>query len=284
MVFFGKNGIIISRSDFMNSYSYSENEIMYLSVRQILPNPYQPRKNYDRHSLNELAKSIKQYGILQPICVRYINNKIYELVIGERRLRATIMAGLDTIPATILYTDDRAAAAVSIAENLQRQNLNYIEESEGIRILSEGFKYSEEEISHIINKSVNYIYELSELIDLSPEIKKLFIENNITKKQALSIITIKNDNIKKSVIKKIKDYRLNDEAAAELVENTIRQQNIKNSSELNHMKFRSKLKDIRLFNNNIKEAISLIKNAGMETSYVVSKNETDYEINIRVKI
>lgn len=268
----------------MNSFSYSENEIIYLSVKKILPNPYQPRRNYDRHNLEELANSIKQYGVLQPVCVRYINNKIYELVSGERRLKATKMAGLDTIPAMIIYANDREAAAISIAENLQRQNLNYIEEAEGIRILKDGFKYTADEISHIINKNTDYINDVSELIDISSEIKKAFLENNISKNQALSVLRIEDDITKKNVIKKIAEYRLSDEAADELVENTIRQQKIKNTAELSHFKFRSKLKDIRLFNNSIKQALALIKDAGMETSYVVSKNEDDYEIKIRVNI
>lgn len=268
----------------MNSYSYSENEIVYLSVSRILPNPYQPRRNYDRHNLEELAKSIKQYGVLQPVCVRYINNKIYELVSGERRLKATKMAGLDTIPAMIIYANDRESAAISIAENLQRQNLNYIEEAEGIRILKNGFKYSANEISHIINKNTDYINDISQLIDISSNIKKELLENNISKNQALSVLKIEDDAIKKNVIRKIAEYNLSDEAAEELVENTIRQQKIENTVELNHLKFRSKLKSIRLFNNSIKQALAIIKDAGMETSYVVSRNDDDYEINIRINI
>ncbi len=192
------------------------------------------------------------------------------------------MAGLDSIPALVLYANDREAAAIAISENLQRQNLSYIEESEGIRILKNGFKYTDEEISHIINKDISYINDVSQLIDVSSVIKKYFIENNITKNQALAVLKIEDDTMKRVVIKKIAEYNLSDEAAEELVENTIRQQKIKNSTELSHFKEKSRLKDIRLFNNSIKQALSIIKDAGMETSYVVSKKDDDYEIIIKI--
>jgi len=136
----------------VESYTYLENNIIYLPVSKILPNPYQPRRSYNRQAIEELAASIKQYGVLQPVTVRYINNKIYELVNGERRLKAAQTAGFDTIPAMIINANDREAAAMGLAENLQRENLGYLEEAESMRVLKYGFKYSVNDISHIINK------------------------------------------------------------------------------------------------------------------------------------
>lgn len=279
----GKNGIIITRGDCMRGFEYSENKIIYLSVKIILPNPYQPRREYSREALEEMSQSIKQYGILQPVIVRLINNKVYELVSGERRLKAARLAGIETIPAVVIKGSDREAAAISIAENLQRVNLSYIEEAESIRILSEGFKYTYDEISHIINRSVKYIEETSEFLRLNKDIRTEMRDKNITRVQALAVLKIEEDSIKKKVIDKIAEYNLGDSAALELVENTIRQQKIKNETELKHIKMRSKFKDIRLFTSTLKQALSFIKNAGMETSYVISKNEDDYEINIKIK-
>lgn len=267
----------------MLNYSYSENEIIYLPVNKILPNPYQPRKDYNRESLMELSGSIKQYGVLQPILVRYINNRIYELVSGERRLKATKLAGFSTIPAMVVYGGDKEAAALSIAENIQRTSLNYIEEAEAIRILSEGFKYTTEEISHIINKPIEYIEELKIFVNLPYETKTLFINKKITKTQATALLKIENEIKRKELIMKIYEYNLNDNAVIELVENTLRQYKIQNTTELNFMKMRSKFKDIRLFTNTIKQAIALLKEAGLETGYTVSRNSDEYEITIKIK-
>ncbi len=267
----------------MDNYTYSESEVIYLPVKKILPNPYQPRRDYDKKSMNELAQSIKQYGVLQPVLVRYINKKIYELVNGERRLKATKLAGLETIPALIIYAGDREAAAISLAENLQREDLNYLEEAESMRILKKGFKYSIDEISHIINKSPEYIEDNLRFLNFSKEVKYLLIKHGINRIQATELLKIDEEEAQKSIIKKAAQYKLNNNAFSELTDNYIRQKRIKNVTDINHIKMKSHFSDMRFFTSSLRQTVSALKAAGMETSYEISKIEDNYEIKISIK-
>lgn len=267
----------------MENYTYSEDKIIYINAAKILPNPYQPRKEYSRKSLKELSDSIKQYGVLQPILVRFINNKIYELISGERRLKAAMMAGLETIPAIVVCAGDREAAAIALAENIQRQDLNYIEEAEGMRILKYGFKYSTYEISHIINKSCEYIEDNLSILTFDNEIKRLLISNNISRNQARSLLKIDDTALQKKIIDEISKYNLNDMAAEDIVEGAIRQKKINNTIELNHMKLHSRLKNMRFLTNTLKQAVAVMKSEGMDTSYEISKNNDEYEVKILIK-
>ena len=106
-------------------------EIKYLPLNSIKPNPYQPRKNFNRKALEELSQSIKTYGLIQPISVRKLCDESYELIAGERRLRASEIAELSEIPAIVVDYKDKDSAIVALIENLQREDLNFIEEAEG---------------------------------------------------------------------------------------------------------------------------------------------------------
>ena len=146
----------------------SKKDIVYISVDSIRPNPYQPRKRFSKASLDELCESIKQYGVIQPINVRKIGNNHYELVAGERRLRAAIMAGLDKIPAIIIDVNDNDSAILALIENLQREDLNYLEEAEGYNNLIMEHNLTQEELAMRIGKSQSTIANKIRLLRLSP--------------------------------------------------------------------------------------------------------------------
>ena len=110
-------------------------EIKYIPINSIRPNPYQPRKNFNKRALDELSQSIKSFGIIQPISVRRLTDKSYELIAGERRLRATEIAKISEIPAIILDYRDSESAMIALVENLQREDLNFLEEAEGFNSL-----------------------------------------------------------------------------------------------------------------------------------------------------
>ena len=283
MVNFGRNGIIVVKGVIsMDSYTYTGNEIIYLPVKKILPNPYQPRHSFDKKSMDELTQSIKQYGILQPITVRYINKKIYELVNGERRLTAAKLAGLESIPAIIIYANDREAAAMAITENLQRKNLNYLEEAESMRILKYGFKYSLKDISHIVNKDERYIEDSLKFLDFSKEIKRLLIKNNISRNAATALLKTDDEDIQKDIIEKISELKLDDNTVMRLVGNAVRIKKLNNSKDKDYVNLYSKFKDIRLFTNTLRQALSYVKAAGLETSYIINKDDDNYEIRINI--
>ncbi|MGN1317686.1 MAG: ParB/RepB/Spo0J family partition protein [Lachnospirales bacterium] len=267
----------------MYNHTYINSEIMYLPVKKILPNPYQPRQTYDKKAMEQLTASIKRYGVLQPIAVRYINNKIYELVNGERRLNATKLAGFDTIPALVIYANDREAAAMTITENLQRKNFNYIEEAESIRILKYGFKYSNEDICHIINKDKEYIEDSLSFLAFDNEVKRLLNKYSISRQAAKDLLKLENEEKQKEIIKKINDFNLDDVSVSYLVTNAIREENKKNNTEKNHIGYYEKFKDIRLFANTLRQALSYMKSAGLETSYEINRDDENYEIKINIR-
>ena len=156
---------------------------------QISPNPDQPRKTFNETELNDLAESIKEKGVLVPIILRSVQNKpyLYEIVAGERRYRAAQRAGLSEIPALVKTLDDKNAMEIALIENVQRENLNPIEEAEGYKNLMEKCGYSLEEVSKLIGKSVSYIRNLMRINSLPESVKQLIIEGKISPSHARTI-------------------------------------------------------------------------------------------------
>ena len=161
---------------------------------QISPNPDQPRKTYNEQELNDLAESIKEKGVLVPIILRSVQNKpyLYEIVAGERRYRAAQRAGLSEIPAIVITLTDENAMEIALIENIQRENLNPIEEAKGYKNLMEKCHYSLEEVSKMIGKSVSYIRNLMRIDSLPESVKQLIIDGKISASHARTIAVSEN--------------------------------------------------------------------------------------------
>ena len=156
---------------------------------QISPNPDQPRKTFNETELNDLAESIKEKGVLVPIILRSVQNKpyLYEIVAGERRYRAAQRAGLSEIPALVKTMSDQNAMEIALIENVQRENLNPIEEAEGFKNLMEKCQYSLEDVSKLIGKSASYIRNLMRINALPESVKDLIKEGKISASHARTI-------------------------------------------------------------------------------------------------
>lgn len=263
---------------------YKGNEVIYLPVDKILPNPYQSRSFLRESNIHELTASVKKYGVLQPISVRLINNRLYELVFGERRLKATRLAGLESIPAIVIELSDRDAAAVTLSENIQRAELSYLEEAEGINILYTGFKYSVNEISHILSISEERIKELLQFCSLSNDVKNLLAEKNISEDSARLLMKTEDSEMQKSIIDKINRLGLSKEKVEVIVDSAIRGRRIAGNAEKSNTHIKKYFNDIRLFTNTIKQAVGIMNESGMETVYEMEKNNDEYLINIKVKM
>jgi ParB family chromosome partitioning protein len=168
--------------------------ITYLSIDSVRPNPYQPRKQFGKGALEELCESIQQYGVIQPINVRKITNNNYELVAGERRLRAAIMAGLKEIPAIVININDNDSAVLALIENLQR-NLNYLEEAEGYSNLINEHGFTQEELAQKIGKSQSTVANKIRLLRLSPLVKKILSDNNLTERHARALLKLHDEQL-----------------------------------------------------------------------------------------
>ena len=150
-----------------------------IPVAEILPNPYQPRRGFPPESLEELAESIRTHGVLQPLLVRKVGDK-HQLIAGERRLRAAKMAGLFTVPVIVKDMDDRAAMEIALVENLQREDLNPLEEAEAYKKLLDEFQLTQEEIAKAVGKSRSAVTNTLRLLNLPAEVRTLLAEKKIT--------------------------------------------------------------------------------------------------------
>jgi ParB family chromosome partitioning protein len=237
--------------------------IIYIKIDCIRPNPYQPRKQFNKAALEELCESIKQYGVIQPINVRRITNNSYELVAGERRLRAATMAGLREIPSIIISVDDNDSAVMALIENLQREDLSYMEEAEGYNHLISEHGFTQEELAQKIGKSQSTIANKIRLLKLSPLVKKILSDNNLTERHARALLKLHDEQLQLKVLRLVCDRGLNVKRTEDLVERAIEKFTRKAKGEVSGKKFTRAIKDIRIFVNTIKQAIDMMKKSGL---------------------
>lgn len=170
----------------------SENEtVSEISLDEIRPNPYQPRKNFDEKGLSELADSIKKSGVFQPIIVRKSTVKGYEIIAGERRFRASKLAEKKTIPAIIREVDEERMMEIAVLENLQREDLNPIEEAEAYNTLMEKLNLTQTQVSDRLGKSRPYIANYLRLLSLPAEVKTMIRQQKLSMGQARTLVSLK---------------------------------------------------------------------------------------------
>ena len=191
------------------SYSIRDEVIVEIPIERIRANPLQPRKEFAKTSLYDLANSIKQHGVLQPITVRCMGEMIptYELVSGERRLRAAKIAGLTTIPAIIYNISENDSAIFALVENLQRENLSFIEEAEGYLCLIMEYGLTQEEIARKVGKSQSAIANKIRLLKLPPMIKKIICSYGLSERHARALLKVHDEKLQLKIIKTVCDMR-----------------------------------------------------------------------------
>lgn len=192
-----------------------------VAVNDIVANPYQPRKVFDEEKLEELAASIKEYGVVQPLVVRK-SGKRYELVAGERRLRASKLAGLKQVPVVIREYDETEMMEIALIENIQRHDLNAIEEALGIRRLMEECKLTQEQVAVKVGRSRTAVANILRLLNLAQEVQDLISQDKLTMGQAKQIATLRSEEEQISVAKAAVEQgwtaRTTEEVVRELLE------------------------------------------------------------------
>ena len=180
----------------------TEDRVLYIDINDIKPNSAQPRKTFSEDSLNELATSIKKLGVIQPLIIRQSANG-YELVAGERRWRASRIAGLKKVPCIIKEYDDRQNAIVAIIENMQREDLNPIEEAEGLKSMADEYGFTQEEMSASLGKSRTYITNSIRLLKLPKEIQEYVSNGQMSAAHGRTIINITDAKKQKEICDKV---------------------------------------------------------------------------------
>ncbi len=179
------------------------NVVLMVPVRNIRPNPHQPRKEFDELRLQELADSIRQHGLIQPVTVRYVGEDRYELISGERRLRASRMAGIDSIPAYIREADDEQSITFALIENVQREQLNPIEVAYGYQRLLEECALTQEEVADRVGKNRTTVTNMLRLLQLPPVLQQALKSGRISIGHARALITVESERLQEDLMAKI---------------------------------------------------------------------------------
>ncbi len=229
------------------------NVVMMIPVRNIRPNPHQPRKDFDEIRLQELADSIRMHGLIQPITVRYLGEERYELISGERRLRATKMAGIDTIPGYIREANDEESLTFAIIENVQREQLNAIEVAMGYQRLIDECDLTQEDVGSRVGKNRTTVTNFLRLLQLPPLIQSALKMGRITTGHARALITIENERVQEQLLDRIIEQDL----SVRQVEDAVRGLANKKSGK-NKPLSKKEQKDIELMQvaNNLRQKLS----------------------------
>lgn len=254
-----------------------QKNINYVPVDLILPNVYQPRKYFDEESLDELAQSIKIYGIIQPLSVRKIGEDKYELVSGERRLRAAKKAGLKEVPTIIVDISDKDSAAIALLENLQRENLNFIEEAEAYYNLIKEHSYTQEQLAQIIGKKQSTIANKIRILRLTQEIRDMLLKNNLTERHARALLKLPTVELQKKVLNLVIKKSLNVKKTEELIS-----KELEKSTKSKEKKSNKKIKGIfspRVYINTVRQVFDKY---GLNAQY--NSKDLDDKIEITITI
>lgn len=255
-------------------------EVKYIPISVIKPNPYQPRKDFNQRSLEELSQSIKSYGVIQPISVRQIKEDSYELIAGERRLRASELAELHEIPAIIVDYRDKESAIIALMENLQREDLNFIEEAEGYNNLIEDHGFTQQEIAEKMGKNQSTVANKLRLLKLPDDIKKDLLEYNLTERHGRSLLKLADDDLKRKILEKVIKNELNVNKTEALVNDILDDLTKKEDNEIKQ-NIKSII-NIRIYLNTIKKAFSAIKDTGIKAEYKEVDKGDHVEVIVKI--
>ncbi|NLJ79276.1 MAG: nucleoid occlusion protein [Tissierellia bacterium] len=240
-------------------------EIRQIPIKAIRPNPYQPRKDFDKKSLEELSQSIKSFGVIQPISVRRLKGHNYELIAGERRWRASELAELGEIPAIIVDYKDKESAMIALIENLQREDLNFIEEAEGYDNLIIDHGFTQQQLAEKLGKSQSTIANKLRILKLPMDIKRGLLENGLTERHGRALLKLSDDSLKRDVLEKVVENELNVSRTEALVDNIL-DELIGESEQEEKQNIRSLISP-RIYINTIKKTYAMIRNSGIDAKY-----------------
>lgn len=249
-------------------------QVLLIPSDKIYPNPNQPRKIFDQGELVNLAVSIRMNGILQPITVREVENG-YEIVSGERRLRASKIAGMAVVPCIVIDVNSLKSAVFSLIENLQRQNLGYFEEAVAIEKLMTNYGISQDEAARKLGKAPSTVSNKLRLLNLPVKAQKMLIENSLSERHARALLKLPEESIIE-VLEKIIERKLNVTQTEKLVEETLENKN-KPKRTTKRM-----FSDVKIFLKTINNAVETMQSAGIEAEYTKSEDEECYLYQIKI--
>ena len=251
--------------------------IVYLRTDELTPNPVQPRKRFDDESLEELSGSIKSYGILNPLTVRLRCGK-YELVAGERRLRAAKLAGLEEVPCILIDVNMEDASLIALVENLQRRDLDFVEEALGISQLIRMFGMSQEEAARRIGKSQSAVANKLRLLKLPSDVLESLRQTGLTERHGRALLRLETPQEQREALAYILSRDLNVAATDAYIERLLEAKTAPESEQQKTFI----LKDVRVFLNTISHSLDLMKQGGIDAG--MRRQETDEALILTINI
>lgn len=251
-------------------------QIILVPQEEIFPNPNQPRKRFDFDELEGLAQSIRQNGIIQPIAVRVNEKGQYELISGERRLRASRLVGITRIPCIIMEANDSKSALFALIENIQRTDLSFFEEAVAIDKLINEYGMSRDEVCKKLGKAPPTVSNKLRLLRLPEEIRLKIVQENLTERHARALLRLNNLSQIQRALSIISEKRLNVEESERLIDQIL------NSDSRRRQPPVKLFKDVRIFVNTLNHAVDTMRRAGIEADS--AKSETDEYIEYIVRI
>ncbi len=259
--------------------------VLSLRLEDISPNPVQPRRHFDEEALRELSDSIRSYGILNPLTVRLRCGK-YELVAGERRLRAAKLAGLTEVPCILMDVNMEDAGLLALVENLQRKDLDYLEEAEGLRRLIRMFGLSQEEAARRIGKSQSAVANKLRLLKLPEDVLEALRKNGLSERHGRALLRLPDPERQRAALAAMLEQRMNVAAAEAYVEALLSPPEPEPEepppTEKKGRKKTFVMKDLRLFLNTVSRSVDLMKQGGVAAD--MRREETEDALILTISI
>jgi len=253
--------------------------ITNIDVNKIIPNKNQPRKFFDDKALEELSLSIKNYGVIQPITIRNIYDDIYEIIAGERRFRAAKLLGMDSIPAVIIEVGEEESAAMALIENLQRENLDFIEEAMAFERLIEDFDLNQTQLAEKVGKSQSTIANKMRILKLPESVKQKIKQSNLSERHARALLKIDDEELLLNIVDKIIKKDLNVSATEKLIKSILEDVNMEKTKDKRYVR---NFINYKIYINTIKNAYNEIVKTGIDAKF--EQGESDEFIEIKVRI
>lgn len=260
-----------------NSNMISEVKVVKVAIDQIFPNPYQPRKNFDDEALRDLSASIAQFGVLQPLLVAPADNGRYMLIAGERRLRASKMAKLQEVPVIISEYTSQQIAEIALIENLQREDLHFLEEAEGYEKLMEEFHLTQEAMAARVGKKQSTIANKLRLLRLSDRIRKILVEGGLTERHARALLKLDDEEKQVQVLTVVIDNGYSVRQTESYIEKLLED---KKQEKKKRMVI---VNDVRIYLNSIKQVVGAIKDVGIPVAMEQTVEGDDVIVSLRIK-
>ena len=252
-----------------------------IPIQLVRPNPYQPRRTFSEQSIEELSRSIQRYGLIQPIVVRKINPAHYELIAGERRLRASKRAGLLEIEAIVQRVGEQDSAVMALIENLQRENLHFFDEAEAYRNLLLEHGLTQEDLARKIGKNQSTVANKLRILRLAPEVKTSIMIHRLTERHARTLLRIADPSLQLKLIEQIRRENLSVKATEDLVEKILDKQYYEQEVP-RKKKISGFVRDGRLLMNDIKKLVKQVSESGLPANYTVRDTGLSFEVMVTI--